>query len=264
MTDFDFDRRFGGIRKLYGAAGLQALREAHVCVIGIGGVGSWAAEALARSAVGRITLIDLDHVAESNINRQIHALESTLGKAKVQAMAERIAEINPACQVELIDDFLDLDNLADYLGRGYSAVIDAIDSVKTKTALIAWCRRNKVRLITCGGAGGQLDPTQIQIGDLAKTTQDPLLAKVRHNLRREYGFPRDPKKRFEVAAVYSTEQLVYPKDEGASCDIGDGEGISGLNCAGFGSSVGVTASFGLIAASWVLRKLVERAAATGK
>lgn len=264
MTDFDFDRRFGGIRKLYGAAGLRALNEAHVCVIGIGGVGSWAAEALARSAVGRITLIDLDHVAESNLNRQIHALESTLGKSKVQAMAERIAGINPACQVELIDDFLDPDNLADYLGRSYSAVIDAIDSVKTKTALIAWCRRNKVRLITCGGAGGQLDPTQIQIGDLAKTTQDPLLAKVRHNLRREYGFPRDPKKRFEVAAVYSTEQLVYPKDEGASCDIGDGEGISGLNCAGFGSSVGVTASFGLIAASWVLRKLVERAAAAGK
>ena len=155
MNDFDFDRRFGGIRKLYGAAGLQALREAHVCVIGIGGVGSWAAEALARSAVGRITLIDLDHVAESNLNRQIHALESTLGKAKVQAMAERITEINPACRVELIDDFLDPDNLADYLGRGYSAVIDAIDSVKTKTALIAWCRRNKVKLISCGGAGGQ-------------------------------------------------------------------------------------------------------------
>lgn len=259
MNDFDFDRRFGGIRKLYGAAGLQALREAHVCVIGIGGVGSWAAEALARSAVGRITLIDLDHVAESNLNRQIHALESTLGKAKVQAMAERIAEINPACRVELIDDFLDPDNLADYLGRGYSAVIDAIDSVKTKTALIAWCRRNKVKLISCGGAGGQLDPTQIRIGDLAKTTQDPLLAKVRHNLRREYGFPRDPKKRFEVAAVYSTEQLVYPQEEGASCEVGEGAGVSGLNCAGFGSCVGVTASFGLIAASWVLRKLVERA-----
>ena len=263
MNDFDFERRFGGVRKLYGAAGLAALQRAHVCVIGIGGVGSWAVEALARSAVGRITLIDLDHVAESNLNRQIHALDSTLGKAKIEAMAERIHDINPACQVELIDDFLDGDNLADYLGRGYSAVIDAIDSVKTKTALLAWCRRNKIKVISCGGAGGQLDPTQIQIADLARTTQDPLLAKVRQNLRRDYGYSRDPKKRFEIAAVFSTEQLIYPADEGASCEV-DGasgnEGVTGLNCAGFGSAVTVTASFGLIAASWVLRKLVEQAA----
>lgn len=264
MNQFDFDRRFGGVRKLYGAAGLAALRQAHVCVVGIGGVGAWAAEALARSAVGRITLIDLDHIAESNLNRQIHALQSTLGQAKVEAMAERIRLINPDCQVELIDDFLDSDNLADYLGRGYSAVIDAIDSVKTKTALVAWCRRNKVKLISCGGAGGQLDPTQIQIADLAKTTQDPLLAKVRQNLRRDYGYSRDPKKRFEIPAVFSTEQLIYPaEEEGASCEV-DGaasaEGVTGLNCAGFGSSVCVTASFGLIAASWVLRKIVEQAA----
>lgn len=262
MNQFDFERRFGGVRKLYGEAGLTALRQAHVCVVGIGGVGAWAAEALARSAVGRITLIDLDHIAESNLNRQIHALESTLGQAKVEAMAERIRQINPECQVELIDDFLEIDNLAAYLGRGYSAVIDAIDSVKTKTALVAWCRRNKVKLITCGGAGGQLDPTQIQIADLAKTTQDPLLAKVRQNLRRDYGYSRDPKKRFEIPAVFSTEQLIYPAEEGASCEVdeaGSVEGVTGLNCAGFGSSVCVTASFGLIAASWVLRKIVEQA-----
>lgn len=262
MNQFDFERRFGGVRKLYGEAGLAALRQAHVCVVGIGGVGAWAAEALARSAVGRITLIDLDHIAESNLNRQIHALESTLGQAKVEAMAERIRSINPECQVELIDDFLEVDNLADYLGRGYSAVIDAIDSVKTKTALVAWCRRNKIKLITCGGAGGQLDPTQIQIADLAKTTQDPLLAKVRQNLRRDYGYSRDPKKRFEIPAVFSTEQLIYPAEEGASCEVDNAagaEGVTGLNCAGFGSSVCVTASFGLIAASWVLRKIVEQA-----
>lgn len=262
MNQFDFERRFGGVRKLYGEAGLAALRQAHVCVVGIGGVGAWAAEALARSAVGRITLIDLDHIAESNLNRQIHALESTLGQAKVEAMAERIRLINPQCQVELIDDFLEVDNLAGYLGRGYSAVIDAIDSVKTKTALVAWCRRNKIKLITCGGAGGQLDPTQIQIADLAKTTQDPLLAKVRQNLRRDYGYSRDPKKRFEIPAVFSTEQLIYPAEEGASCEVDSAagaEGVTGLNCAGFGSSVCVTASFGLIAASWVLRKIVEQA-----
>ncbi len=158
----------------------------------------------------------------------------------------------------LIDDFLADDNLADYLGRGYSAVIDAIDSVRTKTALIAWCRRHKVRLITCGGAGGQLDPTRIEIGDLARTTQDPLLAKVRQNLRRDYGYPRDPKKRFDVAAVYSTEPLRYPATDGAACEVEEGAdapGVTGLNCAGFGSSVCVTAGFGLMAAGWVLRKL---------
>ncbi|MEW9899511.1 tRNA cyclic N6-threonylcarbamoyladenosine(37) synthase TcdA [Chitinivorax sp. PXF-14] len=258
MSEIDMARRFGGIARLYGDAALARFQTAHVAVIGIGGVGSWAVEALARSAIGTLTLIDLDHVAESNINRQIHALDTTLGQAKVEAMAERIAAINPIAQVHQIDDFIDLDNLAGHIDQRFDFVVDAIDSVKVKAALIAHCRRNKIKLITCGGAGGQIDPTQIEVADLARTTQDPLLAKTRQMLRRDYGFNKDVKKKFEVPAVFSTEPLRYP--EASACDVDDAgaAGPAGLNCAGFGSAVGVTASFGLVAASYVLNKLAGR------
>ena len=200
----NFEQRFGGIGRLYTPEGLAKLRQSHICVIGIGGVGSWAVEALARSGIGKITMIDMDDICVTNINRQIHALTSTVATLKTEAMKTRIAEINPECQVEIIDDFISPDNLADYLNRGYDYVIDAIDSVKTKAALIAYCKRNKIRLITTGGAGGQTDPSQIQIADLSKTIQDPLASKVRSLLRKEYHFSQNPKRKFGVDCVFTT------------------------------------------------------------
>lgn len=252
-NDIDFGRRFGGIARLYGEAALARFRHAHVCVIGVGGVGSWVVEALARSAVGHITMIDLDNVAESNVNRQIHALTCTLGRAKVGALAERIAQINPFCQVTEIEDFITEDNLDQMIGAArYDYVIDAIDNVRAKTALIVYCRKNGIPLITIGGAGGQIDPTRIEIRDLARTEQEPLLAKVRKRLRAQHGFPRGAKSKFGIDAVFSTEPLRFPEVQ--ACET-DQSGITGLNCAGFGSAMAVTASFGLVAAAQVLRKL---------
>lgn len=242
----DLERRFSGVSRLYGPEGAGRLRAAEVCVVGIGGVGSWVAEALARTGVGSITLIDLDMVAESNTNRQIHALGEEYGKAKVIAMAERISAINPTCQVREIEDFIDVDNASRLLAGPYSVVIDAIDQVRAKAAMIGYCRRASIPIITVGAAGGQLDPTQIRVADLTQTVQDPLLAKVRSTLRRDYGFPKDGKKKFRIPAVYSTEPLRYP-ESGASCDVG--RGPAGLNCAGFGSSVCVTSVFGMVAAA---------------
>jgi len=253
----DLARRFAGTQRLYGADAVQRFGGAHVCVVGIGGVGSWAAEALARSAIGSITLIDLDMVAESNVNRQIHALGDAFGKAKTDAMAERILAINPRCQVNCIEDFVAADNLDQMLNRGFDYVIDAIDNVRIKAAMIAWCQARGISLITAGGAGGQIDPTRIEIADLARTIQDPLLAKVRSVLRKEYGFTRDPKKKFGVPAVFSSEPLRYP--ESANCV--DAPNLSGLNCAGYGSAVCVTASFGLFAASAALGHLAQHSSA---
>ncbi|WP_199710495.1 tRNA cyclic N6-threonylcarbamoyladenosine(37) synthase TcdA [Noviherbaspirillum cavernae] len=259
QDDVDFERRFGGIARLYGEAALAHFRSAHVCVIGVGGVGSWSVEALARSAIGNITMIDLDNVAESNINRQIHAMSDTLGKAKVTALSERIAQINPFCRVTEVEDFISADNLDEMLGTcRYDYVIDAIDNVRAKTALIAYCREKGIRLITIGGAGGQIDPTRIEIRDLSRTEQEPLLAKVRKRLRALHRFPRGTKNKFGIDAVFSTEPLRFPEvpETTDACEIdGDDAGITGLNCAGFGSAMVVTASFGLVAAAQVLRKL---------
>jgi tRNA A37 threonylcarbamoyladenosine dehydratase len=214
--EIDFDRRFGGIARLYGAAALTRFRAAHVCVVGVGGVGSWVVEAMARSAIGHITMIDLDNLAESNINRQIHALTDTLGQAKVTALAQRVAQINPYCRVTEIEDFLTADNLDDMIGaHRYDYIIDAIDNVRAKTALIAYCRRNGLKLVTIGGAGGQIDPTRIAVLDLCRTEQEPLLAKVRKRLRAEHGFPRGIKNKFGIDAVFSTEPLRVPEAEDA-------------------------------------------------
>ena len=259
ISQHDSERRFGGIRRLYGDTGVQRFRESHVCVIGIGGVGSWAAEALARSAVGRITLIDLDHVAESNINRQLHALSGTLGQAKVQAMAERIRQINPDCRIDGIEEFISEDNLAGLLGRGYDYVIDCIDGFRIKAALIAWCRRNRIRLVTVGGAGGQTDPTRIRVADLSNTEHDALFSKTRKLLRTDYGFPRNLKRRFDIPCVYSDEQPLFPADDGGVCHEKPHRQAAGLNCAGgLGSAMTVTATFGLVAAAHVLKKLAAR------
>ncbi len=250
----DLQRRFGGIARLYGAAALQRFQHAHVAVVGIGGVGSWAAEALARSAVGRITLFDLDAIAESNVNRQVHALDGEFGKAKVSAMAQRIRAINPACAVSEVEDFVTPENVDQMLGRGFDYVIDAVDQVRAKAAMIACARRSGFPLLTAGGAGGQIDATQIRLADLALTIQDPLLARVRSLLRKDYGFTREAKKKFGIPAVFSGEPLRAPL-QADSCPPPT---LSGLNCAGFGSSVCVTAVFGLLAAGEVLRHLAER------
>ncbi|WP_314437085.1 tRNA cyclic N6-threonylcarbamoyladenosine(37) synthase TcdA [Massilia timonae] len=256
--EVDFARRFGGIARLYGERALERFRAAHVCVIGVGGVGSWVVEALARSAVGHLTLIDLDNVAESNINRQIQALSSTVGMAKIEALKQRIAQINPFCQVTLVEDFIDVENIPAMIAdKNFDYVVDAIDSVKPKAALIAWCSANKMPLVVVGGAGGQIDPTKVEIRDLARTEQEPLLKKVRKILRAQYGFSRGEKQKYHIDAVFSMEPLRYP-DAGDACAV-DPNSITGLNCAGFGSSMVVTATFGMVTAGQVLRRLAEAA-----
>jgi tRNA threonylcarbamoyladenosine dehydratase len=258
LADVDFGRRFGGIARLYGERALERFRAAHVCVVGVGGVGSWIVEALARSAVGRLTLIDLDNVAESNINRQIQALSTTVGMPKIEALKQRIALINPYCEVELVEDFIDPDNIPAMIGTArFDYVVDAIDSVKAKAALIAYCSRQAIPLVVIGGAGGQLDPTKIEVRDLARTEQEPLLKKVRKVLRAQYGFARGEKNKYHIDAVFSMEPLRYP-EAGDACAV-DANSITGLNCAGFGSSMVVTATFGMVAAGHLLRKLAEEA-----
>ena len=257
--DIDFARRFGGIGRLYGERALERFKTAHVCVIGVGGVGSWIVEALARSAVGQLTLVDLDNVAESNINRQIQAVTSTIGQPKIEALRDRIAQINPFCRVTLVEDFIEPDNIVQMIdGKGFDYVVDAIDSVKAKAALIAYCRAHALPMITSGGAGGQTDPTKIEVRDLGRTEQEPLLKKVRKLLRAQYGFSRGEKQKYGIDAVFSMEPLRYPESAEEACEIGSS--ITGLNCAGFGSGMVVTASFGMIAAAHILRKLAEAAA----
>lgn len=256
MTD-DYTFRFGGIARLYGEAALERFRNSHVAVVGIGGVGSWAAEALVRSGVGEITLFDLDDICVSNINRQIHAMQGTVGQMKVDAMATRLQEINPQLTVHAQHTFITPGNVDSLLHKGFDYVFDATDSVKAKTAMIAFCTRNKIKLLCSGGAGGQIDPTQIQIADLNKTIQDPLLAKIRNNLRRLHGFSRNPKRKYRVDCVFSTEQLVYAQADGSVCQKKpDGNGPAKLDCAsGFGAVTHITATFAFIGVSQILKKL---------
>lgn len=253
MPQADLERRFGGIDRLYGVAGARRIRAAHVVVVGIGGVGSWAAEALARSGVGHLTLIDLDHVAESNINRQVHALESTLGQAKVQAMRERIAQINPECVVHAVEEFVDADNWPELLPSGADAVIDACDQAGAKIALAAWGRCSPVTFITVGAAGGKRLGHLVDIDDLSRSTHDPLLAQLRNRLRKDFGAPREGRK-MGVACVFSRESVSAVD---ASCAL---ESDGSLNCHGYGSSVAVTATFGQCAAGWVMNAVAIGAA----
>lgn len=257
----EYDRRFGALARLYGTAALPHLKSMHVCVIGLGGVGSWAVEALARTGVGRLTLIDWDTVCATNVNRQLHALTDSFGKKKVALLADRVAGINPSCRVEAIDDFLTLETLERYISpeREYDYVIDAIDSIKFKTAMIAHCRRHKIPIITTGGAGGVTDPTMIQVSDLARTFHDPLAAKVRSRLRKEYGFPKEPKESFGIECVFSSEQKLYPRDDGTVGHEKPGiHGIS-LDCRfGYGSVTFVTATFGFVAASRAVNRVLAK------
>lgn len=255
------DPRFTGIARLYGAEGLTRLQQAHIAVVGIGGVGSWAAEALARTGVGELTLIDLDDICVSNTNRQLHTLTSNIGKAKVDIMAERIKQINPNCIVHSVMDFVTRETMAELIHNNLDGVIDCIDSVNPKAALIAWCKRRKIQIVTTGGAGGQIDPTQIQVTDLNKTYNDPLAAKVRSLLRRDYGFSKTAGRHYSVPCVFSTEQLRYPQADGSVCQTKGfmGEGVR-LDCAGgFGAVTMVTASFGMAAAAKMVEKVVAGA-----
>lgn len=259
MSNNTFSQRFSGMERLYGESTARSMADRHVAVAGLGGVGSWAAEALARSGIGALTLIDLDEVCISNTNRQLHALDGAFGQAKIEVMAERLRAINPECRIETRMQFVTAANVDAVIGNHFDAVVDAIDSVKHKAALLAHCRRHKIWVICAGGAGGQTDPTQIRVADLSRTTQDPLLAKVRNLLRREYGFSRNPKRRFDIPAIYSLEQLTYPAADGGISHEKPGDGPARLDCStGFGAASFVTGSFGFVAASRVMERLAKR------
>jgi len=255
----DWARRFGGVGRLYGQKALARFARAHICVVGVGGVGSWTVEALARSGVGELTLIDLDHVSESNINRQIQALEDSLGQAKVRALAERIARINPLCRVHEVEEFVTPEDVERLLGQvQFDFVVDASDQVAAKVALVAFCKVRGLSLIVVGSAGGQRDATRVRIADLAHTEHEPLLARVRKRLRNTHGFSRNVKEKFGVAAVFSDEPIANPWTEGVSEGSLALAAPVGLNCAGYGSSVAVTAVFGMVAAGYVLDMLAQR------
>jgi tRNA A37 threonylcarbamoyladenosine dehydratase len=251
--------RFGGIARLYGEAGLRALGQAHVCVVGVGGVGSWTVEALARSGVGALTLVDLDEVCVTNVNRQLPALDGGFGKFKVEELAKRVAAINPDCQVQARTEFFNDKTGGALLADGFDFVVDAIDNVGNKARLIADCRARGIPVITSGAAGGRRDGTRAEVADLGKSTNDPLLAKVRMQLRREHGFPRAGKK-MRVLCVFSPEPPVYPKTDGTMCasrrEAGESATSFKLNCEwGFGAATFVTGAFGFAAAGEVVRRL---------
>ena len=249
----DLERRFGGLRRLHGAIAYERLRAARIAVIGVGGVGSWAAEALARSGVAELTLIDLDQVGESNINRQIHALESTVGQAKVVALKDRIAQIHPGCVVHPVEEFVDEVNVHALLSaQPLDGVIDCCDQVRAKAAVAAWGREHGCAVITVGAAGGKCQPELVQVADLADVTHDPLLASLRQRLRQHHGGAR--KGSMALPCVFSREAVQAPLD--ADCSL-EGGGDGSLNCHGYGSSVTVTATFGLVAAAQILKHVMK-------
>lgn len=252
------DPAFGALSRVFGRQANECLTRLRICVVGIGGVGSWAVESLARTGVGHLTMIDHDDVSTSNINRQVHALRNTVDQSKVELMRDRIHLINPACDVAAEDDFLAEKNLEHYLDREFDVVIDAIDNIRFKAAMIHFCRRRKIRIITTGGAGGRTNPLAVEVADLSRTWNDALAAKVRSRLRSDYGYPTNPKRRFGVECVYSTEQPVYPSADGEVTHAKPGVPAARLDCEqGYGSVSFVTGTFGLVAAA----RAVDRALA---
>ena len=245
LQDDEYDRRFAGVAKIYGDDSFHHYENSHVMVIGIGGVGSWAVEALARTGIGEVTIVDMDVVAASNINRQLPAMTTTLGREKIEIMAERCRAINPRIKVNLIDDYLTPENVKEILAGKPDIILDCIDDVKAKFALMLHCRFNKIPLIISGGAGGKLDPLKIRVADLSKTEQDPMLAKLRAQLRAK-GICKKPKEKFGITCVYSIDNPFSSADVCPS---------AGLRCGGYGSAVVVTSSFAMVAVSEVLKKL---------
>jgi len=253
-----FEQRFGGIGRLFSSQGLARLRSAHVCVVGIGGVGAWVVEALARSGVGQLTLIDLDDVCITNVNRQLHAIQDELGKPKVEAMARRVHAINPECQVNAVQAFFLKSNAEELLKPKFDYVVDAIDSPSRKALLIAKCRELSLPIIVIVGAGGRRDPTQIELIDLVDSSHDRLLMAVRRLLRREYGFPRNGKP-FGVECVLSREAAMFPVGNGNVCANRPENPDLRLDCnSGYGTACFVTGAFGFAAASRVVRKIVDQ------
>lgn len=263
------EERFAGIDRLYGAGAAAHFARAHVCVVGVGGVGSWAVEALARTGVGELTLIDADDVCVSNTNRQLHALDGEYGRAKVEVMARRARAINPAIVVHTVPHFLTLSNLPDLLGRDslppFDAVLDACDSLKVKVEMVVFCKRRKIPIVVCGAAGGRIDPTLVGARDLSKTEHDAMLALVRQKLRDDHGWTRNPKRYFGVQAVFSRENANYPQADGSVCKTRvPGAGALKLDCAGgLGAATHVTGTFAFVAVSRVLAKVLEAKAALG-
>lgn len=249
MLSENYLQRFSGLSRIYGLEALEHLQQASFCIVGVGGVGSWAAEAAARSGIGNITLIDHDDIELSNTNRQIHTLQTTLGQSKVIALAERIRQINPECQCTAIDDLVTRANLDQFEFTRFDYVVDAIDHAQQKLSLLHHLRRNKIKLISTGGAGGRTDPSKLQVADMTRTYNDPLLAKVRSNLRHQLNYTRNPKRRFGIDCVFSSQQPVYPTANGGVSYAKPGtENQTTLDCAtGMGAFVGVTASFGFTA-----------------
>lgn len=250
LQDDEYERRFAGVAKIYGEDSFSHYEKSHVMVIGIGGVGSWAVEALARSGVGELSLVDMDVVAASNINRQLPAMSTTLGHEKIAVMAERCHAINPRIKINLIDDYLTPENIKEILAGNPDLILDCIDDVKAKFALMLHCRFNKIPLIVSGGAGGKLDPLKIRVADLSKTEQDPMLAKLRAQLRGK-GICKKPKEKFGITCVYSIDNPFSSADVCAS---------AGLRCGGYGSAVVVTSSFAMVAVAEGLKKLESKRA----
>jgi tRNA threonylcarbamoyladenosine dehydratase len=255
--------RFGGIARLYGQAALERFLDSRVAVIGIGGVGSWAVESLARSGIGHLTLVDLDEICITNVNRQLHAMDGQIGRQKTEAMAERALAIHPTCQVNIVPKFFNEKSAAEILDAGFDAVIDAIDFARHKSLLIAECHRRKIYAVTCGGAGGRRDPTRIRVTDLAYSGMDPLLLQLRRGLRNDFGFPKTPRGQepllFDIDAVYSDETPYYSSCDGTVTKDKPEEISQRLNCAsGFGTATHLIASFGLIAAGRVLERIASR------
>ncbi len=261
MNASDYETRFGGVQRLYGRHAATRIRAMRVCVIGMGGVGSWAVEALARSGVEDLTLMDYDAICPTNINRQVHALDSSVGDKKIAAMAQRVQQINPECRCTLVDDFISDRNLFDHLppDQPFDYVIDAIDSINFKAALIYHCRRNKIPIITTGAAGGLTDPTRILVKDLSRTFNDPLAARVRAKLRDDYGYTRNTKRYFGVECVFSSQHQVYPKADGSvGCEKPGIHGVH-LDCSmGYGSASFVTATMGFVAVARLIEKTLQR------
>lgn len=266
MDSLDFElsesylNRFGGVARLYGISNLKALAQAHFVLIGLGGVGTWAAEAIARSGVGEITLIDMDDICVTNTNRQIHALSSTIGQSKTKILAARLKEINPELVVHEVEDFLELENIRELIREDHDMVVDITDAAYIKAALVAYCSALKKPMVTAGSAGGKIDPRQVTSSDLAKTVSDPLLARVRQLLYRKYNFARDRKRKFHVDAVYSAEQMMYPQPGGEVCQQKSAEqdGVK-LDCAnGFGSATMVTGTFGFVLAARAIDRFLAK------
>lgn len=258
MSD-SYDARFSGIGRLYGLQGMERLAAAQVCVIGVGGVGSWTVEALARSGVGHLTLVDLDDVCVYNTNRQLHALDGNVGRQKVEVLAERVQRINPECEVEPIADFFTRTTAEHILERGFDYVVDGIDAVNNKCLLISLCRARSIPVVVVGGAGGRRDPGTIRVGDLNQTQGDGLLRRIRKNLRKNYDFPRHDR-RWGIPTVFSDERPVFPTEDGGVCDTpGSSERTElRLDCnSGYGTATFVTGTFGFMAAGVVVSALAD-------